>query len=190
MDKQASATLLAGVVILLLAACGQIENEPFPEPGVVPSSVGSAPTAVLTNGPGSERFDNYIGSTHPPLADGLSEDFGMLIQDAEDHSLKMVSDGENKMLWLAKLTGYDSNGNAYWEVKDVLDLSNLSNLEAGLILVPDGCTFQGVPDHEILVTSKDGIIRQAWRANTSLDRFEVIPASGIECHSDKAMNIS
>lgn len=183
--------LWVGVMLLLVTACGQagITSAPeltmqtptsLPEPGVIP-------TENLANGSVPERFNKYIGSTHPPYPEGLSDDFAMLIQDAEDHALTLVSDNPNKMLWLSKLTHYDSNGTAYWEVKDVLDLSNA---EAGLILVPDGCSLNGRPDSEIIVTSKDGTIQMAWRANTTLDRFEVIPSTGIECRSDKAMNIS
>jgi hypothetical protein len=96
--------------------------------------------------------------------------------------LFLLAEGENKMLWLSELTHQDSNGNAYWEVKDVLDLSDV---EAGLTLIPDGCLLNGVPDSEILVAAKNGVGVWAWRANTTLNVFEAIPTSGIECHSDK-----
>jgi hypothetical protein len=62
-------------------------------------------------------------------------------------------------------------------------------MEAGLVLLPDGCFLNGTLDSEILVAGQDGTVRLAWRANTTLDRFEVIPTKGIECHSDKAMDL-
>jgi hypothetical protein len=141
---------------------------------------------VPAEGLAPERYRKYVGISYPPLPAGLSEEIGMLLQGAEDHSLSLLSDGENKMLWFSKMTHRDVNGNAYWEVQDVLDLSNV---EAGLTLLPDGCSLNGTPDSEIIVASKDGTTRLAWRANTTLNVFEVIPVSGIECHSDKAINL-
>ena len=99
----------------------------------------------------------------------------------------MVLEGGNKMLWLSKITHYDTNGSSFWEVKDVLALSGL---EAGLTLLPDGCLLNGTPDSEIIVAGRNGAIVLAWRANTSLDRFEVIATDGVQCNSDKAVNIT
>jgi hypothetical protein len=95
-------------------------------------------------------------------------------------------EGADQMLWLGEITHYDSDGAAYWEVKDVL---GLSDLEAGLVLIPDGCFLNGAPDNEIVTVGKDGTILLAWRANTALDMFEVIPTNGIECRSDKGWNL-
>jgi hypothetical protein len=86
------------------------------------------------------------------------------------------------MLWLSKLIRVDANGNPYWEVKDVLDLSDLVT---GDILVPDGCFLNGVLDNEIVVAGRNGVMISAWRANTASNVFEVIPTNGIECRSDK-----
>lgn len=166
-------------VILLLTACGQFEAPPAPA---------NTPELTVMESPSNnpEQWRKYIGSTHPPLPEGLSEGFGMLIQDVEGYALTLVIDGANKMLWLNKIARYDANGTAYWEVRDVLDLSNL---EAGLMLIPDGCFLNGAPDSEILVAGKNGAIQLAWRANTTSDRFEVILTDGIECRSDKAINL-
>lgn len=200
MSKQTYGVLLVGVMILVLAACGQFENTSAPantpelavpenptnqpDTMVDPNSAENSPTALPAHGVDPEQFRRYIGSTYPPLPEGLSEGFSMLIQDEEDHALILVIDGADKMLWLNRMTHYDPDGTAYWEVKDVLDLSNL---EADLILIPDGCFLHGVPDSEIIVAGKNGTTHLAWRANTTLDRFEVIPINGIECRSDKAM---
>jgi hypothetical protein len=62
-------------------------------------------------------------------------------------------------------------------------------LEAGLTLIPDACYLNGTPDSEILVAGRNGVIILAWRANTTLDKFEVIPTDGIECHSDKGIRL-
>ncbi len=186
MNKQMK-NALAGILILLLAACGRFETAPVDVPEftvtVNPTDVA---TAVPTKGLAPGKVSQYIGLNFPPLPDGLSENFAMMIQDSDDHSLSLVLDGENKMLWLSKMTHRDSSGNAYWEVKDILELSNL---EAGLFLLPDGCFLNGKIDNEIFAAGKDGKTLLAWRANTTLDRFEVLPANGIECHSDKAVSL-
>jgi hypothetical protein len=108
----------------------------------------------------------------------------MMIQDSDDHGLWLVSDDEGRMLWLGNLTHYDVDGNAYWVVMDILDLSNV---ESGAVLIPDGCRLNGEVDNEIIVAAKDEKSLLAWRANTALNVFEVIPTTGIECHSDKGM---
>jgi hypothetical protein len=133
-----------------------------------------------------EKFREYLGLNYPPLPVGLSEDFALLIQGSENHSLSLISDGQNTMLWLSKMTHRDSSGNAFWEVQDILDLSDLEN---GLALLPDGCSLRGEPDNEILVAGREGVILWAWRANTTLDVFQVLPTDGIECQSDKAWNL-
>lgn len=175
---------LFGILLLLLSACGQVGTMSTPTQDGV--DVKNSPPAPLAAGMAPEKFSHYVGLNYPPLPEGLSDDFGMLIQDAEDYSLLLVSDGENRMLWFSKMTHRDSTGVAYWEVKDILDLSDV---EAGLTLIPDGCLLNGVPDSKIFVTGRNGIAVAAWRANTTLNVFEVIPTGGIECHSDKGMSL-
>ena len=185
MNKQMKAVLLVGILSLLLAACGQFETAPAPVEApefTVTENPTDVPTAVSAKGLAPERLSQYIGLAYPPLPEGLSEGFSMIIQDSDDYGLSLLSDGENRMLWLSKLTHHDSSGIAYWEVMDILDLSNV---EAGVVLIPDGCLLNGAPDNEIFVAGNNGTIRWAWRANTTVDVFEIIPTTGIECHSDK-----
>ncbi len=187
MHKQMKNALL-GMLILLLAACGRFEptSAPTEAPEPIVTVTENAPTVVVASESDPEKSSKYIGLNYPPVPAGLTERFSMLIEGSEDHGLWMLMDGADKMLWLSKITHYDADGAAYWEVKDVLDLSNV---EAGLTLIPDGCSLNGISDNEILAASKNGIIQLTWRANTSLDRFESIPASGIECRSDKGISI-
>lgn len=204
MKKQANRVLWVGVMImlLLLSGCGPSGSTPasidVPEPTVTeiptstqepiltPSPVETLAPTVPTDTADPERFRQYIGATHPPLSDGLSEGFSMLMQGAEGYALRMVMLGPDKMLWLDKISQYDSDGNPSWEVKDVLDLSRV---EPGLILFPDGCALNGVADPQIISASRNGVVQLAWRANTTLEKFEVIPTDGIECHSDKTMDL-
>jgi hypothetical protein len=185
MNTQMKNILLAGIIVLLLAACAPAADAAStPAPIMTENPVEGAPVPV--GGLAPEKYSQYVGLNYPPLPAGLTEEMGMLIEGVNNYSFSLLSDGENKMLWFSKLTHYDENGNAYWQVRDILAVSDL---EAGLTLIPDGCLLNGVPDHEVLVAGKDGTIQSAWRANTTLDIFEVIPTEGIECHSDKPMEL-
>lgn len=186
MRARMNIVLLAGIIILLSSACGQLGPASTPAPIVSsnPVETRSSPSAVQATALAPEKSSKYIGLNYSRFPDGISDDFSMLIQDAEDHSLALVAEGENRMLWFSKMTHRDSSGNAYWEVKDVIDLSKL---ESGSTLIPDGCSLNGAPDSEILAIGKNGVILSAWRANTTMNVFEVIPTNGLECHSDKGM---
>lgn len=184
--------MLVVLTVLLLTACGSFGTTPEPE-SVIENPT-SRPEPILTVEPteamptaasDAPTPEQYIGLQYSPSPVGLSQDFSMLIQDADSFSLSLVNDGVSKMLWLSKITHYDANnGNPYWEVKDVL---NLSDLQPGFILIPDGCRLNDVPDNEILVIGRNEVIVKAWRADTSLGKFESIAVDGIKCSSDKAM---
>jgi hypothetical protein len=193
MNRKIKNLMLVLMVALLLAACGRFETTPVPfvesptsapEPVVTLDPVEDSPTEAPADEPGPEEFSKYVGLVFPPSPGGLTEVFSLLMQDKDGYSLIMVLEGANKMLWLNKIDHYGEDGSAFWEVKDVL---MLSNLEAGLTLLPDGCFMNGTPDSEILVAGRNGVIVLAWRANTTMDKFEPIPVSGIQCNSDKGM---
>ena len=191
MNMQMKNLMLVLIITLLLAACGGVETTSapveMPEPVVVVTeSPTSIPTTIPPDGLAPNGSSKYIGLIYPPSPEGLTEVFSMLIQNKEDHSLMMVLEGGNKMLWLNKIDHYDENGSAFWEVKDVLALSNL---EPGLTLLPDGCSLNGALDNEIIVAGRNGVVILAWRANMTLDKFEVIPIDGIQCNSDKAVSL-
>lgn len=192
MNKQLKNFMLVIMTVLLLSACGQVETPTAPtETPELIIPVTEAPTDIPADdpleGPTPENFINYVGLTYLSLPEGLSQGFSLIIQDSSDRGLSLVINGANKMLWLEKISHYDENGVPIWEVKDIL---SLSNLESGLTLLPDGCFMNGVPDSEIFVAGKNGAIILAWRANTTLDKFEAIPVNGITCDSDKAVNIT
>jgi hypothetical protein len=195
MNKQLKNSIVVLIIVLILAACG-----PFgaaPEPESVIETPTNYPEPILTVEPtealptaSSDALtpEQYIGLQYPPSPAGLVQDFSMIIENSDVYSLSLVNDGANKMLWLSKITHYDANsGDAYWEVKDVL---RLSDLEPGLTLIPDGCRLNDVPDSEIFVVGRNDVIIMAWRANTTLGTFESIALDGIHCSSDKAMNIN
>lgn len=177
MNGKIKNTLLVVSMILFLSACRGAD--------VAPASV-DAPEPVASVTPPLGEASDYIGLVYPPFPEGLSENFSMMIWDTDGYGLSLVSDGANKMLWLEKISRYDENDKAFWEVKDVLDLSHV---ETGLILIPDGCSLDGVPDSEIIAAGRNGVVVSAWRADTTSEKFEVIPLDGITCNSDKTFNL-
>ena len=188
MHKQLKNLMFVMITVLLLSACGPFEpaSAPAEAPEVIVTVIENVPTTVVANESDPEKFTKYIGLNYPPVPSSLTERFSMLMEGSEDHGLWLVMDGVDEMLWLSKITHYDADGAAYWQVKDVLDLSDL---EAGLVLIPDGCLLNGAPDNEIIIVGKDETVLLAWRANTALDMFEVVPTNGIECRSDKGFSL-
>lgn len=174
---------------LLISACGPLGSESTPVVAPEPIvEVTEDPPVVPTDAVAEERalppISSYIGMVYPPFPEGLTKGFSMIIQGSDDNALSFVSNGAGKMLWLEKHSRYDENGNPYWEVTDVLDLSNI---ESGAVLIPDGCSLNGRIDNEIFVVAKNETVLLAWRANTALDKFEVLATNGITCVSDKGM---
>jgi len=91
MNKQMK-NALVGILILLLAACGQLETTPVPADApefTVTENPTDVPTAVVANESAPEKFSQYIGLNYPPLPAGLSESFSMIIQDSDDHNLPL-----------------------------------------------------------------------------------------------------
>ena len=200
--------VLVGITILFLSSCGDFSPAPLSTaspnvPTIItektvetstttntasPTGIESTATVVLAKGLAPDKLRKYIGLHYPPLPDGLSQIFGLLIWDSNEYSLTLVSDGENKMLWLGKLTHQDSSSEAYWEVKDILELPKL---DGDVVLIPDGCLLNKKLDSEIFVIGNvtNEKILFAWRANTKLGIFEIISANGIECLTDKAIGL-
>ena len=188
MNKQIKSLILVLITAFLLSACGWLATVPAstdtPEPVIVVTEIPTeAPTASPTEEVTSGRFDQYIGLVYPPLADDLSPRFSMVVQGSDDNGMSLFMDGGNRMLWLSKLYGYDESGNPTWQVADILDLSNI---EAGAALIPDGCSLNGQVDNRIVAVGKrGGAILLAWRINTELDSFEPLAGDGLKCDSDK-----
>jgi len=187
MNAQLKIVLL--IMGLLISACGSLGSESTPvvepEPIVeVTEDPAVVPTEAVADEPVLPAASHYIGMVYPPFPDGLTKGFSMIIQGSDDNGLSFVSGATGRMLWLEKVSRYDENGSPFWEVTDVLDLSNVEN---GAALLPDGCFLNGAPDPEIFVIGRNGVIVLAWRANTAVDKFETIPVDGIRCDSDKPM---
>ena len=191
MKTQMKNFLLLGVFLLLVSACVPVGSESVPvgvlEPTVVVKEIPtSMPTVVsVVEEPISVNPSDYIDLVYPPFPESLTKGFSMIIQGSDDNGLSFVSDGAGRMLWLEKINHYNENGSPFWEVTDVLDLSKIEN---GAVLIPDGCSLNGRIDNEIFVVAKNETVLLAWRANTALDKFEVLATNGIRCNSDKGMH--
>lgn len=181
--------LVIGMLIVLVSACGPLGSESTPvvasEPIVeVTEEPAVIPTESVAEEPALPPINSYIGMVYPPFPEGLTKGFSMIIQGSDDNGLSFVLGEAGRMLWLEKVNRYDENGSPFWEVADVLDLSNIEN---GAVLIPDGCSLNGRIDNEIFVVAKNETVLLAWRANTALDKFEVLAVNGITCNSDKGM---
>jgi hypothetical protein len=194
--------IFVGVAICFLSSCGYFAETPpvaatiTNTPNMMSIStaeiapIESTETALSINGLVPDDLKNYIGTNYPPLPEGFSRRYGLVIWDSDDFSLARISDGERDMLWLAKMTSRDANGHAIWEIKDILVLPNL---DIEVVLVDDLCMLNGEMNPEIIAIGKtdDRVystrhlpnekILFAWRANTSLGIFQSIPTKGVEC---------
>lgn len=171
--KLSTVFLIGGIMVLLPCA-----------------SARQAPSANPQNASAGELV-KFIGLHHgPSLPPGLKQVAGGLISetnDAEEYAVSEVHKGKMRMLWFERLTHRDNSGKAYWEVKDVLAIPKLrrrqilvyticfssDNLDREVIAIAD---YQ--PDEEFLTH-----IRQAWRANRKIGKFETIPIEGIKCEN-------
>lgn len=103
----------------------------------------------------------------------------------KQYGVTEVSKGRVKMMWLDRLTHHDADGNAHWEIKDVLFLPPLRRDQ---LLFYVNCSLANKPDSELVVIADAvvrggyyGRIRHAWRANRLTEKFEQLPVAGIKC---------
>ena len=153
------------------------------------------PTFVPPTGLAPDALSKYVGLNYPPLPDELAEGFGSMVWDS-DYSITIVSENQDIMLWLSKLTHYDKSGKPFWVVKDII---KLPKYESDVVFIPNGCLLNDELDNEILAIGKwdDEVfvsrfvpnekIKSAWKANIAIGVFEEMSLEGIECHADNAV---
>ena len=201
-NKSMKKIVFVAVSIFLLSSCGYFgENLQVAATITNTPSTTSISTAETVHIENTERAPSinglvpddlkiFIGTKYPPLPEGFTQRYGLVIWDSDDFSLDRISDGDRDMLWLSKLISRDINGHAILELKDILVLPNL---DIEVVLVDDLCMLNGYPNSEIIAIGKtdkevystrqlpNEKILFAWRANTSLGIFQSIPTKGVEC---------
>ncbi len=152
---------------------------PTVQPSVTPLPTPCSASAMLTS---------YIGCQYPPLPEGLVATGGWLFSDYQTsqqvYAFDVISN-TFRMLWLDKSITSALGGQPRWEVRAVLVLPKISELET----FAHECRINGATevDPEIFAVAdvKDSIyldhIKQAWRANRKTSAFEPISTTGIVC---------
>lgn len=182
--------------ILFLSSCGyfgvnpQVAATTTNVPTIMSVSTAETEKVLAINRLVPDELRNFIGTKYPPLPEGLTQRYGLIIWGTDDFSLARISDGDRDMLWLSKMISSDVNGHAIWEIKDILVLPNL---DIEVVLVDDLCMLNGESNSEIIAIGKtdnevystrhlpNEKILFAWRANTSLGVFQSISTKGVEC---------
>jgi hypothetical protein len=139
------------------------------------------------------KSKKYVGLNYPPLSQGLSEGFAVIIWDSDDYLFSLVEDEHQKMFWLSKMSHRDSAGKHQWIVKDTLTAPILGENE---MFYANGCLLNGDYDFEIIAAGKwdndvyvsrfvpHNKIFRAWRVDLEKEMFEEIDIAGIECSAE------
>jgi hypothetical protein len=153
-----------------------------------------------------EVKQSYIGYKHKQVGPGKILpngvkifSFGPLDATYEDarHFISEVIHGNVRMLWLESRAEKDSSGDMVLEVKDVLVFSNLNEEKQTLFYLTEHCTRNGKSNVQLVALADKGLrhyrykgqrrwkasnkIRQAWRVNTKVEKFEAISTRAIQC---------
>ena len=151
----------------------------------VPSTKRQQSSANLAAADGS-----YIGLRHGRnLPAGLKDEGGGLItdpyKDKVQYGISHVVRGRTNMLWFELGTHHDAEGQAFWEVLDVV---TLPTLKRGQLVMFTLCQFNHQPDSEIAAVVQPLRGRnyetrtiRAWRANRQTRKFKAIPTRGVKC---------
>lgn len=119
------------------------------------------------------------------LGGGLISDFNV----EPVYGISNVTRGRTQMLWLEISTGSDAGGITGWQVKDVLTLPAMSKNQSFHYPTDPAVSCQRNKQEagnlivfgEILSKQGRFNVRRAWLANTKNEKFEEVPAKGIQC---------
>jgi hypothetical protein len=135
---------------------------------------------------------NYKGYKHKGVLYGETlpngvKDLGGGLLSNENYGVSRFSKGKSFMLWLEKITTRDREGVPSWEVKDVLEFSDLKKNQEFLFSYSSGCTLKGksnldlVALAEVAGKNKTYKIKKAWLANVKKEKFEKIDVKNVKC---------
>ena len=128
---------------------------------------------------------HYVGVHHDPLPAGVTNEGGALIRvGTADYSISHVRARGVDMLWLDSIVP----GKSQNPEKIVRAELRIPPRERDERLFMASCDVNGRLDSRIvaIVVNEPGVakytkVRQAWRADASRGRFDVIPVTGISC---------
>jgi len=135
----------------------------------------------------AQNDNQYIGIKHDydNLPDGLVDEGGWIYNFSEpqnsEYACAMISKDNQKMIWLQKILGRDTNGNPKFEVLDVLVLPEQEHAIT-MDLVKDGAFYEGFGIAKSIGIDAEYYedFYQAWRINAETEKFEEIPTQGLK----------
>ena len=133
---------------------------------------------------------SYIGLNYPPLPNDLESRGGWLVGEISGaliYSVKEISQGEKRMLWL-NIASPTRQGQATFKVKDVLSLPSFDDDSEIVTGGSDECSVNGKPDPNLIVLAKleDADtqyltkIRKAWQVDQTVGKFKGLSLEGIQ----------
>lgn len=127
----------------------------------------------------------HIGTRHDPLPAGIVSQGGTLVRiDGADYAFTRVRTPAGDMIWLDSI----APGIGQTPVKIVRAELRIPPMARDERLLMASCDVRGRLDGRIVAivvgetsATKFANVRQAWRADARVGRFEVIPVEGITC---------
>lgn len=177
--------LLLATMALSLSMCGR---DAQPERMKSDSSGGPSVTSSTPRGAPVPRSGKYIGTVHGALPTGVTLVGGSVIADRFGHpsvfSFSHVNTPDGDMIWLDSV---EANGGA--DARQVvlaeLTIPPLANDER---LFMASCDVRGALNGSIVAiavnepnVSRFTKVRQAWRADSRVRRFDLVPLDGVTC---------
>jgi hypothetical protein len=150
------------------------------------SDVAAAGTGTLpSSSPPTVASGRYIGTRHGPLPSGIVSQGGALVRiDGVDYAFTHVRTPTGDMVWLDSIV----SGGGQTPTKIVRAELRVPPLARDERLLMASCDVDGRLDGRVVAVvvnepnvTKVTKIRQAWRADGRLGRFDVIPVAGIVC---------
>jgi hypothetical protein len=149
------------------------------------SSDVAAAGSVPSSSPPNVAGGRYIGTRHGLLPAGIVSQGGALVRiNGVDYAFTHVRTRTGDMVWLDSV----ASGAGQTPIKVVRAELRVPPLAHDERLLMASCDVDGRLDGRIvaIVVNEPNVtkvtkIRQAWRADARLGRFEVIPVAGIVC---------
>lgn len=175
------------VAVLLVAGCTQTDSRAdAPRLRGTETAVG----ATMTTSPAQRAKANYVGLRYEGLPRGFTYLAGSVITPTPagasgDYAFSQVRTPKGEMIWLDSLGAPIRGGDRARTVRAALVVPPLARDERVFMA---SCDAKGKLDPMIVAVvvnsseaGKFSKIRQAWRADITAGRFDVLPLDGIVC---------
>jgi hypothetical protein len=180
--------LLFATMAFSLSMCGQDAKPARRGDTASESGGGSNVTSGTPAASSIPRSGKYIGTVHAPLPAGVTLVAGTVIADKFGHpsvfSFSHVRTPSGEMIWLDSAEAR-AGGATRQVVLAELPIPPLANDER---LFMGSCDVRGRLDGSIVAiivnepkVSRFTKVREAWRADSRVRRFDLVPLEGVSC---------